>query len=138
MTVHSGIKNEMLAIFNKNKKELFSVSDIEGITKFTKRAIDNCLRQLRIAGFIYRHKEKDVNHDYQFAVSLAEKDIDPYAPIKPQIKKKGILSVKEIRSMFQAQYNNMARLEDVIMRSLEEFELIEKEMERIKNVVRRK
>ncbi|MFV1982986.1 MAG: hypothetical protein ACC657_05535 [Thiohalomonadales bacterium] len=147
-----GIRIKVLKIMQEDPKVLFSVSDILNILKSDPlikdksddkkyKTIDNQFRNLRGQNEIYRHIDRDINGDLQYAVTISDSKIEPFivTPLENKIRKKGKLLIgKEIRSMFAMQFNNLAKLEDSVMRIIEEFERVEKEMDKIKHFLGKK
>lgn len=137
--------SDIIAIFNKDKKTLFSISDILAEFELEDNALNNkrmlnTLRKLRIDKVIYRHVDKDSLGDFQYAVDIKTENIaiwvkKSYTTNTSPKKKSKILSKKEIQSMFAAQYNDLATLEDSVMRTVEDYETLSKEMARIKNFI---
>lgn len=137
--------SDIIAIFNKDKKTLFSISDILAEFELEDNALNakrmhNTLRKLRIDKVIYRHVDKDSLGDFQYAADIKTENIaiwvkKSYTTNTSPKKKSKILSKKEIQSMFAAQYNDLATLEDSVMRTVEDYETLSKEMARIKNFI---
>ena len=150
------IRNQML----EEPKTLYSIPDLldifknheqlkskDGIQKA--KAIENMLRNLRVDKEIFRHVDRDENDDLQYAVSIPDAKIEHWVlsttmgqgnPTKnggvPKKRKGQLLSSKEIRSMFAAHYNNMAKLEDSCMAIIERSEMTEKEMAKIRSFLK--
>ncbi len=140
MNVTIGLKLRILEAMQSDKKQLWSIPDL--LNYFPEANVKSCeshLRTLRINGDISRHIDNDINDDKQYAVSIKNDKIEPYtkqdhsAKGNFKTKRKGkLLTGKEIRSMFAAHYNNMAKLEDSVMAVIEQFEATEKEMTKIR------
>jgi hypothetical protein len=149
-------KNKIHAIFVKDPNRLLSIIDVAGelneeYTPSVYKRIENVIRNLRIDGEVHRHKDRDINKDLQYAVNMKEDNIEPWVlndnlskGLKGTPKGKGapkrkgrLLDKKEIQSMFAAQYNNLAKLEDEAMKIIEQFEATEKEMTKIRNFIGR-
>jgi len=152
----TGLKTIIRDQMMENPKTLYSIPDLVDIFKTheqlkskdadqKRKAIENMLRNLRVDKEIFRHVDRDENGDLQYAVSLPEAKIEHWVlsttmgqgnSIKnggTQKKRKGqLLSSKEIRSMFAAHYTNMAKLEDSCMAIIEQSEMTEKEMAKIR------
>ncbi len=142
-------KDEILNLFKKNPKELFSLRDINlelkyGLTPPDIKQTENVIRNFRMIKVILRHKDKDVNNDFQYAMEMKSSDISVWVlnqtisnkQTGKSYKRKGnLLSKKEIQSMFAAQYNTLAKLEDEVMRVVDNHEEISKEMQRIRNAL---
>lgn len=150
----------LFELMKKDPERLFSINDLMEIYKNhhqlkTKegrlekyRAIEGVMRNLRVANKIFRHTDKDVNGDLQYAVSIPKNKIEVWilqtrenqAGIPKNAtqkrRKDKLLSSKEIRSMFAAHYNNMAKLEDACMAIIEQSESTEHEMEKIRKFLK--
>lgn len=145
MTVHTtSVKKTILELMFKDKRKLFSVEDIEEITKLDHSVVDNSIRQIRITGEIFRHIDKDVDNHHQYAVTISDNKIEKYVKSKTmglsngarKTKRKSSLpSSKEIRSMFSANITNLSKLEDLVMVVILRCEELEKEMDKIKRAV---
>lgn len=149
MGSQNGTKKNVLAKMNEDSKQLWSVPEMMAeFPDSNYKAIDNVMRNLRVSGVIDRHLDKDVNGDFQFAVKVKIEKIDVWVKSTTmgqgnvnnstvKKKKRGqLLSSKEIRSMFAAHYNNMAKLEDSCMAIIERSEMTEKEMAKIRNFLK--
>jgi len=155
----TGLREDVLKLMTKNKKTLYSINDLLEIFKRHNqlkpkdkgqkyKAFENIFRNLRIEGKISRHVDKDENNDIQYAVLIHKDKIEKWVLVqsKQRIntgtkttykKRKQLLTSKEIRSMFATHYNNMAKLEDSCMAIIEHSESTEKEMEKIRNFLKK-
>jgi len=143
MAKQNGIRKRVFDLLNEDPKQLWSIPEmLEKFPESTYKAIDTHFRVLRVDGRIDRHIDRDINGDFQFAVKVKIEKIDPYIKQErpsnsgPKKRKGKLLSSKEIRSMFAAHYNNMAKLEDSVMAIVEQFEETEKEMIKIRNFLK--
>lgn len=143
--IKTGARKKILKLMKSNPKQLWSIPEL--LAEFqdaTPKSMDSHLRVLRIDGEIDRHIDDDVNGDRQFAVSVKIEKIEPYVAqthsgkgaLSKKKKKGQLLSSKEIRSMFAAHYNNMAKLEDSCMAIIEHSEMTEKEMVKIRRFLK--
>lgn len=145
--IKTGMRANILKLMNANKKTLWSSPDIlSEHPESSDKAIVAILRVLRVDKLITRHIDNDSEGDRQYAVSINEDKIDVYVPQSQSSgdmnslgkkKRKGALPTsKEIRSMFAAHYNNMAKLEDSVMSIIDRFEEMDKEMNKIRNFLK--
>ncbi len=148
-------KDQVLEIFTKHETTLYSIVEILDKLKIEEipvnyKNIESIIRKLRMKEVVYRHKERDSNGDLQYAFKIKTSDIEPWvlntkmsncvkgskgSKVSKKTSKNKLLSRKEIQSMFAAQYNTLARLEDEVIKIINEFELTEKEMSKIRNFI---
>ncbi len=150
MSYKTGIKQLIIEIFDANPKELFSIPDLIGlispsVPSITNKAIHNILRTLRINKKIHRHKERSHENESLYGKEIDEKNIEVWVKqlrsmstsmstsTSPKKRKNSLSSKKEIQSLFADHYNNLASLEDKVMKIIDNHDILEKEMERIKN-----
>lgn len=137
----------IFAYMSESKTKLFTIQDLADEWECEFRTIQNITHNLRLKGKIDRHIDRDKNKNFRFAVLISPDKVEPYVPMASKTKnnsdnnikkkKRGqLLSGKEIRSMFAAHYNNMAKLEDSVMAIIERSEMTEKEMTKIRNFLK--
>lgn len=147
------LKDKVLEFMSEDPTRLFTVEELvtifkdhtgKGFKGTTIKGVDNVLRNHRVGGRIYRHIDKK-NKKFRYAVDIKTENTDHWVlsekisqgnkGIRVIKKSKGLLSKKEIQSMFAVQYNMLARLEDESMKVIDQYETLEKELSKIKNVM---
>jgi len=143
-------KEEVLKIFTKHETTLYSIFEIMDKLKLDDtptnyKNIENIVRNFRMSKVLSRHKEKDSNDDFQYAAKMKASDIEPWilngkisTGLKGMSKRTSKIKLrdsKEIRAMFAAQYNALAKLEDEVMKIINENELTQKEMSKIRKLI---
>lgn len=151
---NAGVRFELLELMLKFPKSLYSVSDmveeLKDVPAATNKNIENAFRTLRMGKKLNRHVNRDVNGDFQYAITIPVDKIEPWVLNenlsnvmsamggKPNKKRKGTLPTsKEIKSMFAAHFNNMAKLEDSVMMIIDRFEEMDKEMSKIRSFLQK-
>lgn len=146
-----GLHSTVLKLMKDDPEILYNVDELVEAFKNTEylnkkndkqqfKAIDNILRKARLDGVVSRHIDRDADNKTQYAVKIPKNKIAEYIPSSRLVRKKqtNIVTSKEIRSMFAAQYNYLAKLEDVCMSVIEKSEMTEKELDKIKSFLIKK
>lgn len=128
-------------LLKKNPKKLYTRVDTEKALKLTTKEAGNSLWWLWKEGRIQRHVEKTEDGLYQYAYQLPKDKVEVYKPgpmaetmkqvSKRRKKKGGMPSAREVRAMFAQAQNQIATLEDMVMQVMEEYETMEKKVNRL-------
>lgn len=150
MALKTGVQKRIVALLeDSGETTLWSMDEILAEIGGEKHPLENNLQTMRIHGYITRHKERHEDGSYQFAINLPDKDIDPYVkmprspngtnlnPYVSKKKKKKVINItpKGVRLMFAQLHNDLAKLEDDILSSLEQAEETERKFMKLHNVM---
>lgn len=125
--------------------ELWTVDDMIGETGLEKRQVDNAMSNAWKSGKIFRHKD-NLKEGQGWGVAqyaLKMKDADKKSPVaqvspggKLPGKRRGSMpTAKEIRMDFLEIQRLMARLEDKVMTVAERSEEMDKQLNKLKNIL---
>jgi len=145
-TKQNGLYGKVVNLLKDSPKKLFTWEDIKEEFDINDVAAQNAVYNMHRAGKIERHTDKDENKFWRYAFKVSAGKSDPYVQgesRKPKMnamktvkgRRKGQLpSAKEMRTMFAQTQNQMAKMEDMMIAVVEEYEELEKMINKIKNI----
>jgi len=136
------IQQQMLALMKGDSPTtLWTRDDFMNELGIEMRPAENACYNAWKSGKIYRHKDKDENKLFSYALSIKEQHREMYQPTTgatpgPARKKKSkMITAKELRKLFAAHMNSSAQLEDIVLELVDRLEELEKSHEKIKQLI---
>jgi len=133
------LQAQLIEKLQDDPKALWTRDDVMEYLGVEDRAAENALYNAWRTEKICRHVERCPKTNlYQYALTITPAKSAPYemVPRSPTgKKKKGQLpTAKEVRTMFAQAQNQMAKLEDMVIAIVDEYEETEKLLNKIKNI----
>lgn len=136
------LQAQLIEKLEEEPKALWTRDDVMEYLEVEERAAENALYNAWRTGKICRHVDRHPeNNLYQYALKIptlksAVYEMSNRGQSTPTgKKKKGQLpTAREVRTMFAQTQNQMAKMEDMMIAVVEEYEELEKMINKIKNI----